>query len=295
MTLNQGYSYREQLGSSAAQHTTLSYLVGRYTHSDRATWERRLARGEVLLDGARALGDETLRASQTLVWNRPPWLEENVPRHYAVIFEDDTLLAVNKPSGLPTLPAGGFLENTLLSVVRESYPGARPLHRLGRGTSGLVLFARVPEAAKALGKSWAKVAKTYRALSAGVATEECYQVTTPIGPVPHPKLGKVFAASPTGKPALSVAQVLERRADTTVFTVDLATGRPHQIRIHLAAVGHPLVGDPMYTAGARLLASPGLPGDGGYLLHAERLALVHPVSGGGLELHAPVPEKLQVP
>ena len=294
MTLNRGYSYREQLGIAAGQHSTLSYLVERYQHSNRATWERRLARGEVLLDGVPARGDEALRAGQVLVWNRPPWQEDAVPRRYDVIYEDETLLVVNKPSGLPTLPAGGFLENTLLSVVRETYPQAKPLHRLGRGTSGLVLFARVPEAAQVLGKTWAKVAKTYRALSAGVADRDAYHITTPIGPVPHPRLGTVFAASSGGKPALSTARVLERRADTTVFEVDLLTGRPHQIRIHLAAIGHPLVGDPVYTSGAELLALPGLPGDGGYLLHAEKLAFTHPVPGARLELYAPVPAGLEV-
>ena len=292
-TLNQGYSYREQLGITAGQHSTLSYLIERYKHSDRATWKRRLARGEVLLDGVCARGDESLRAGQRLVWNRPPWQEAAVPRHYGVIYEDKALLAVTKPSGLPTLPAGGFLENTLLSVVRETYPEAKPLHRLGRGTSGLVLFARVPEAAQVLGKTWAKVKKTYRALSMGVAERDSYRITTPIGPVPHPRLGTVFAASSEGKPALSMAQVLERRTNSTVFEVDLLTGRPHQIRIHLAAIGHPLVGDPVYTLGAELLASPGLPGDAGYLLYAERLVLTHPVSGARLELHAPVPAGLE--
>ena len=290
MTLNRGYSYFEQLGSAATRHTTLSYLVERYRHSDRATWARRLARGEVLLDGTPARGVERLSAGQTLIWNRPPWQEAAVPRYFEVVFEDADLLAVNKPSGLPTLPAGGFLENTLLAAVRERYPEATPLHRLGRGTSGLVLFARVPEVARALSKNWAKVDKTYRALAAGVAEKDTYRITALIGPVPHPELGTVFAASSEGKPALSLARVLARQNDTTTFSVDLITGRPHQIRIHLASVGHPLVGDPVYAPGGGLRASPGLPGDLGYLLHAERLALVHPVSKRRLELHAPAPD-----
>ena len=294
MTLNGGYSYREQLGAAAANHSVLSYLVERYKHSDRTTWQQRLAKGEVLLDDVKASGKEALRPGQSLVWNRPPWREETVPRHYEIVYEDEALLAINKPSGLPTLPAGGFLDNTLLSVVRETYPKATPLHRLGRGTSGLVLFVREPEALSVLSKGWADVEKTYRALSVGVADENHYRITTPIGPVSHPKLGSVFAASPAGKPALSLAKVLKRRTDTTVFTVELVTGRPHQIRIHLAFVGHPLVGDSLYTSGARLLASPGLPGDGGYLLHAEKLAFVHPTAAERLELYAPVPAGLEV-
>ena len=295
MTLNKGYSYREQLEHRVAGRSTLSYLVDRYRHSNKSVWEGRLARGEVLLDGVTACGDELLHAGQTLIWNRPPWQEEDVPRYYENIYEDDILLAVNKPSGLPILPAGGFLDNTLLVLVRENYPEVNPLHRLGRGTSGLVLFARDPATARALSKVWKeRVRKTYRALSQGVAARDDYEITAPIGPVPHPKLGTVFSASEMGKAALSRARVLERRAKTTVFEIDLVTGRPHQIRIHLAYIGHPLVGDTVYTNGAELLESPGLPGDGGYLLHAETLSFVHPVSGERFKLHAPVPEGLEV-
>lgn len=295
MGFNQGYSYREQLGSVAAKHTVLSYLSEHYKHSDKATWEGRLTRGEVLLDGVTACGHERLRAGQILIWNRPPWQEEAVPRHYEIVYEDKALLAVNKPSGLPTLPAGGFLDNTLLSVVQESYPEAKPLHRLGRGTSGLVLFARDPKVARVLSETWKEnVTKTYRALSQGVAAENHYKIIAPIGPVPHPTLGSVFSVNESGKPALSFARVLKRRVNTTVFEVDLVTGRPHQIRIHLAYIGHPLVGDPMYTNGAELLESPGLPGDGGYLLHAEKLAFIHPISGERLELRAAVPVGLVV-
>ena len=294
MTINGGYRYREQLGSVAAKHSTLSYLVERYTHSDKATWQRRLARGEVLLDGQTAWGSEGLRAGQLLVWNRPPWREETVPRHYDIVYEDRAVLAVNKPSGLPTLPAGGFLDNTLLTVVQETFPEAKPLHRLGRGTSGLVLFAREPESARMLSKTWREgIRKTYRALSQGEAAKDYYEISASIGPVSHPNLDSVFAASRVGKPALSRARVLERRKGITLFTVDLVTGRPHQIRIHLACIGHPLLGDPMYTYGGDLLETPSLPGDGGYLLHAESLHLLHPKSGEKLELYASVPAELE--
>lgn len=291
MRLNLGFAYREKLGSSAGGHTVLSYLVAHYPHSDEEVWRGRLAAGEVLLEGVVAEGSEPLRVGQTLTWNRPPWLEPQTPQHYDRIYQDSAILVVNKPSGLPTVPAGGFLLNTLLSLVRREFPTATPVHRLGRATSGLVLFALNPGAASRLCVHWSRVEKVYRALASGVAARDEYAISTPIGQVPHSRLGRVWAASPEGKPSFSRATVLERRADSTVFAVQIQTGRPHQIRIHLASVGHPLVGDPLYAAGGGLLPEqPGLPGEGGYLLHAERLGFEHPDSGERVELEAPLPK-----
>ena len=295
MTVNGGWSYREQVGPRAAGVRLLDYLAATRRHSTRDEWAGRLARAEVELEGAPGLGDELLQPGQTIVWRRPPWHEEDVPRAFDVIHEDDAVVAVNKPSGLPTMPAGGFLHHTLLTLVRARYPGASPLHRLGRHTSGLVLFARTREAAAALAKAWRdhEVKKTYRALGAGATRAEMYVIDAPIGPVPHPRLGTVQAACATGKASHSVATVLERRRHATLFRVDITTGRPHQVRIHLAYAGHPLVGDPLYDTGGGLQAHPGLPGDGGYLLHAERLQFEHPVTSRSMSLAAPVPPELQ--
>ncbi|EYB67384.1 pseudouridine synthase [Deinococcus phoenicis] len=302
MALNDGYTYREELGGRARGLTVLAYLARHYRHSAAADWQARLDRGEVHLDGQPARGAEKLRAGQVLEWRRPPWHEEDVPLGYDLVYQDAALLAVAKPPGLPTLPGGGFLKHTLLTRVRAAFPEASPLHRLGRGTSGLVLFARTPQAGSVLARAWRDhaVQKRYRALAAGLAAREEYAITTPIGPVPHPRLGDVFAASAAGKAASSQARVLERRAATaqtpaeTLFAVDIRTGRPHQIRIHLAAIGHPLVGDPLYAPGGGPRADlPGLPGDGGYRLHAERLVLAHPLTGERLRLEAPLPPELR--
>ena len=195
---------------------------------------------------------------------------------------------------MPTLPGGGFQDHTLLYLIRAQYPGASPLHRLGRGTSGLVLFARTPGLASPLSRGWPQVQKSYLALAGGLATQDEYDIRTPIGPVAHPRLGQVYAASEMGKPSRSLARVLERRENTTLFEVDIYTGRPHQIRIHLASIGHPLTGDPLYAPGGLPRAHlPGLPGDGGYHLHAYQLRLVQPVSGEKLEITAAPPALLQ--
>lgn len=291
MALNGGYAYTSRVQQGGLD--VLTYLSTQFRHSPPSLWAARLAAGEVSVDGVPARAEAPLRAGQTVVWRRPPWDEPDVPLAFGVLYEGAELLAVDKPAGLPTLPGGGFHAHTLLTQVRRRWPGASPLHRLGRGTSGVVLFSLTPRAGAALLGEWraGRVRKIYRALGAGVAARDTYNVTTPIGPVAHPRLGQVFAASVGGKPARSVAQVLERRADTTLFDVEIFTGRPHQIRIHLAAVGLPLTGDPLYGPGG--VPRPGaLPGDLGYRLHAHVLCFTPPHGGPPLTVTAPPPPDL---
>ncbi len=292
MTHNLGYSYRLQLDDKVAGHTTLSLLTSRFTHSTQAEWANRIQDGQVLLNDKVAGESQLLLAGMIMIWNRPGWIEEDTPRHFEVEFEDEHLLAVSKPSGLPTLPGAGFYLNTLLSLVRSCYPSARPLHRLGRGTSGLVLFALTHEAARSLTCNWEKVEKQYQALGSFKACQEEYDIRSPIGLIDHPRLGRVYAADARGKQARSVARPLKPCNDSTLFEIDLHTGRPHQIRIHLAYIGHPLVGDPLYARDGQLRESPGLPGDLGYLLHAKRLCLEHPITHKKLEIWSALPQEL---
>jgi 23S rRNA pseudouridine1911/1915/1917 synthase len=292
--MNRGWSYREQVGPEHAGLPILVYLSSTHLHSSEADWRARLERGEVEIEGAHARGDAILRAGQTVVWHRPPWQEPDVPTRFDVIHEDEAIVAVNKPSGLPTMPAGGFLDNTLLALVRRAHPDASPLHRLGRFTSGMVLFARTPQAASQLARAWRahEVKKTYRALCQRTAADDIFDIDAPIGPVSHPRLGSVHAARQGGRPSHSVATVLERREAQTLFSVEITTGRPHQIRIHMAYAGHPLAGDPLYESGGGLKRDPGLPGDGGYLLHAETLQFAHPATGESFTLSATPPREL---
>ncbi len=295
VALNSGWTYREQIGPDGAGLTVLQYLASTRLHSTREEWACRLERGEVEVDGRRVDAAAILRPGQHLAWHRPPWDERDVPTHFTIVHEDEAIVAVDKPCGLPTMPAGGFLNHTLLTLVRERYPEASPLHRLGRHTSGVVLFARTGDAAAGLARDWRDraVTKTYRALGTGEPRAEIFVIDVPIGPVPHPLLGTVNAVAEDGKPSHSVAKVLERRGDRTLFSVDITTGRPHQVRIHLASAGHPLIGDPLYECGGDPKPHPGLPGDGGYLLHAERLEFQHPASGMRMSLTAPPPPALQ--
>ena len=290
--LNRGYAYTTVTSRQCHGQTLLSHLASLYTHSTLEAWQQNLNNGEVTLDGIPATGSESIVSGQILVWNRPPWREPDSPQHFEVLFEDAHLLAVNKPSGLPTIPGGGFVENTLLRLVQKQIPGANPVHRLGRATSGIVLFAKTSRAASNLSANWntPRIQKLYRALAQDIARHDIYEILTPIGLVPHPRIGSVWAASPTGKPSKSFAKVISRGNGTTTFEVSLYSGRPHQIRIHLASIGHPLFGDPVYGfAGQPLDNLAGLPGDGGYFLHAQFLRFHHPITGEQIHLQAALP------
>jgi 23S rRNA pseudouridine1911/1915/1917 synthase len=298
--LNRGYPYTTIIISKYHGRTLLSHLASLYPHSTPQAWQQKLNNCEVTINGVNATGSESLISGQTLVWNRPPWIEPDSPQHFEVLFDDAHLLAVNKPGGLPTLPGGGFMENTLLRLVQKQTPNANPVHRLGRGTTGIVLFAKSAQAATKLGAEWntSRIQKIYWALAQNVAQNDAYEICTPIGLVPHPRIGSVWAASPSGKPSKSLAKVISRAPSstpfcatgTTTFEVSLSSGRPHQIRIHLASIGHPLVGDPLYgLSGQPLENLPGLPGDGGYSLHARFLKFRHPITGEPINLEAALP------
>jgi 23S rRNA pseudouridine1911/1915/1917 synthase len=251
----------------------------------------------VLLDGFPSKPSAVLRPGQQLSWMRPPWEEPEVPRSFAVLYKDEHLLGVAKPEGLPTMPGGGgFMEHTLLSLVRCHFPAASPLHRLGRGTSGIVLFALTQEASSVTSKAWrcGQVLKVYRALAGGCPASDEFEIHTPIGPVPHQILKSIYAACAVGKPAQSYVKVLERRDSCSLLQIRITTGRPHQIRIHLAAAGHPLVGDPLYEIGGIPAEnSRALPGDLGYCLHSALLGFPHPATGKWIEITCAPPPRLR--
>ncbi len=224
--LNRGYAYTTIISSKYHGQTLLSHLASLYPHSTPQAWQQNLNNREVTVNGVTATGSESLISGQTLVWNRPPWIEPDTPQHFEVLFDDPHLLAVNKPGGLPTLPGGGFMENTLLRLVQKQTPNANPVHRLGRGTTGIVLFAKTAQAAAKLSADWntPRIQKIYWALAQNVAQNvvqndaqndaqhDAYEILTPIGLVPHPRIGSVWAASPSGKPSKSLAKVISRPA-----------------------------------------------------------------------------------
>lgn len=190
--LNFGFDYRERLGRRAQGRTLLAYLSERYRHSSPPEWRSQIESSQVLVKGVVAPAERELSCGETLVFRRPPWRVPEAPTSFAVVYKDDDLLAVAKPAGLPTLPGGGFLENTLLRRVRRFAPGASPLHRLGRGTSGLVLFTRNRIARRILGTAWARgeVERGYRAIVSGAFPPGRRFSTFPSVPSPTPCSGR---------------------------------------------------------------------------------------------------------
>jgi 23S rRNA pseudouridine1911/1915/1917 synthase len=294
--VNEGYEYRCTVARARPGESVTSYLARSFPHSSAGEWKGRVLEGRVLVDGRTIDPGAEVRPGQTITWQRPPWPEPEAPGEFEVVHEDLHLLVVDKPAGLPTLPGGGFLSNTLLSRVRERAPEATPMHRLGRWTSGLVVFARTDRARAAVASAWraGEVRKVYRALASGEPRRDVFEIDAPIGPVPYAPLGTVHAASEDGKPASTTVEVLERRRGAFLARVTIRTGRPHQIRIHLAAAGHPLVGDPLYGPGGvpREDAGGALPGDPGYHLHATELTLRHPGDGQERTFRSAPPDPL---
>ncbi|MFO7627950.1 MAG: pseudouridine synthase [Prochlorococcaceae cyanobacterium] len=324
--LNRGHAYRDRVTADESGQPLSAVYASRHAHSGVVVWRQRLAAGEICRNGRQLRADVALAAGDQLVWHRPPWQEAAVPVLPGPLFDDGDLLVFNKPSGLPVLPAGGFLEHTVLAQLQARWPGARPVHRLGRFTSGLLVCARSrasrawlsallrqSTAAAAPASSWpAPARKIYRALSVPLASDlaarlelaGALELSTPIARRPHPLLGRIWCAAtpgdasdpgdrsdPAGLSARSLLSLVEQRPGASLLELAIASGRPHQIRIHCAAAGAPLLGDPLYGPGG-LARADALPGDGGYHLHAHRLQL--PLADGTLlEFEAPLPEVLR--
>ncbi len=317
---NRGWTYRDRILAAEAGLTVSAFYAARHRHSDRTVWRRRLEAGEIERNGCLLLDDQTLVAGDRLTWHRPPWEEGAVPARWAVVHDDGDLLVIDKPSGLPVLPAGGWLEHTVLRLLEHRHADdpagvPRPVHRLGRFTSGLLVCARRPasrawlsarlrESTAALeggGSAAAEAAcrKVYRALlEPGVlplAPGESREIEVPIGRRPHPRLGRIWCAGragcPDDLPARSTLTLLERHPAADLVAVAISSGRPHQIRIHCAALGAPLLGDPLYARGGGARGE-ALPGEGGYRLQAWRLELRQP---DGAHLRLQLSRPLEIP
>lgn len=300
--LNSGWIYREQVNSLNEGLTVLDYYSNRYTHSSRNQWCDRINKQQIWLDGKPATADMELKPGQQLAYHRPPWIEPDVPLEFQVIYEDGDILVVAKPSGLPMMPGGGFLENTLLRQLQKKYPQNTPIpiHRLGRGTSGLVLLARSTLARSHLTQQIRnrQITKVYLALAQGCSPRDYFTINCAIGKIPHPIIGYIYGATKTGLWSQSNCKVLQRKSDQMIVEVTILTGRPHQIRIHLAAAGFPLVGDPLYTIGGKPRQpdkndSP-VPGDCGYYLHAYSLTFQHPTTAIDMSFTATSPQELSI-
>jgi len=290
---NRGHVYRDRVEAPDAGRNVLDYHALHFTHADVETWRGAIEQGLVRVNGVAASSARILRAGDELEFHRPPWIEPEAPVDFTVVHEDEHVLAVEKPAGLQVLPAGPFLERTLWSRVRASDPSrvdSAPVHRLGRGTSGLVLFGKTKAARAALSLQFRQCTprKTYLALVTGCSLPDSFVARQKIGRVAHGPL-RIWVAAPNGKPSATRVRVLRRdeHRGLSLVAAQPITGRPDQIRIHLAACGAPLAGDPLFGAGGGVI-SDARPGEGGYRLHAARLRCEHP-TGGWIRLRSEPP------
>jgi len=204
-----------------------------------------------------------------------------------ILYRDNVLLAVDKPSGLLSVPGRGAQKHDSLSVrVQSAYPEALIVHRLDMATSGLMLFARDRGAQSAMGRLFQtrQVHKEYIALVAGQVDPSQGEVDLPLI-ADWPNRPRQRIDHEIGKPALTRYEVLEHDAAANTSRVCLTpvTGRSHQLRLHMAALGYPILGDELYADPATHARSARL------LLHAQRLRFAHPLEGRELVLESPVP------
>ena len=217
---------------------------------------------------------------------------QNIP--VDIVYEDDDIIVVNKPKGMVVHPANGnpdgTLVNAILAMCKDSLSGIggeiRPgiVHRLDKDTYGLLIVAKNDEAHMNMSKQIQerKVTKKYIALVRGVVAEDEATIDLPIAR--STKDRKKMAVDPKGKNAVTHFKVLKRYDNYTLLELKIDTGRTHQIRVHMSYIGHPVVGDEVYSNGKNEF------GVQGQMLHARYLQFKHPITGKELSLEAPIPE-----
>jgi 23S rRNA pseudouridine1911/1915/1917 synthase len=267
----------------------LARLMPEHSRSRIRTW---IDAGRVTVAGDTAPAKQKLRGGERIVVTPLPdprdnaFVAEELP--LAVVYEDDALIVVDKPAGRVTHPGSGNWQGTLANALLHHAPQlagvarAGIVHRLDKDTSGLLAVAKTPTAQTDLVRQLQArtVRREYLALVQGALTRAA-RIDAPLGR--HPVRRTSMAVVASGKPAVTHYEVRERFADCTLLACRLETGRTHQIRVHLASIGHPLVGDAAY-GGRRGVAFQR------QALHAWRLGLVHPVTRAPMQWESPLPE-----
>ena len=271
----------------------------------RAYVQRLISDGRLTSAGERVRARDPVQPGQVLVLVVPePAPDQLVPEDIPleVVYRDEDVIVIDKPAGLVTHPAPGHERGTLVNALLalEASAGGlaavagveRPgiVHRLDRDTSGLIVVARNDAAQVSLQAQLKarRVRKTYLALAGGVVNAQLGRIEKPIGR--HPRHRQRMAVTAEGKPAVTGYRVRERFAEWTLLELDLVTGRTHQIRVHLASIGHAVAGDRVYATGAIRRGPDGLER---LFLHAWKLEFLSPGSGRLVRCEAPLPQELE--
>lgn len=265
----------------------------------RSAAQKLIAEGNVLLDGKPAKKNDRLEPGQAVSVTIPePRPVDVTPTEMQldIVYEDEDVAVVNKPKGLVVHPAAGHQDDTLVNgllyAMGESLSGIngelRPgiVHRIDKDTSGLLAIAK-NDLAHAVLASQLKdhtMARTYEAIVCGNLKEDSGTVDAPIGRHPTDRK-KMCVTQRNSKPAVTHWEVVKRYRGYTHIRCRLETGRTHQIRVHLAYIGHPILGDTVYGA------KKPVPGLTGQCLHATALEFIHPATGKKISLTCPLPEE----
>ncbi|GGY46129.1 pseudouridine synthase [Bacterioplanes sanyensis] len=273
----------------------------------RSRLQQWIKSGELSVDGTQWRGRDKLVGGEMLVLEAAleaegDWQAENIPLD--IVYEDDDILVLNKPVGLVVHPAAGNHTGTLLNGLLHhcpeliNIPRAGIVHRLDKDTSGLMVVAKTLNAQNQLVAQLQdrSMGREYEAVVQGHMTGGG-KVDEPIGR--HGTQRTKMTVSPTGKEAITHYRVLHKFPAHTYIRCKLETGRTHQIRVHMAHIGHALVGDATYAARTRLTKGVGaelrelLATFPRQALHARQLGLIHPVSGDYMEWHSELPEDFE--
>jgi RluA family pseudouridine synthase len=284
------------------------YLARRFTYRSRTQWGRLIREGRITVNGRAARPARALRAGDRLEYVPLRRAEPPVDTACALLHADDALVAVVKSGNLPVHPSGRYFHHTLLHHLLATHPEWERLlvvHRLDRETSGVIVFGRTRDAAAHLARQFRErsVRKRYLALVEGRPDEDRFVIDLPLGRARESLIRKAVGVRPDGVAARTRVQVLHRGEGWAWVEAQPETGRLHQIRVHLQAVGLPILGDKVYGRSedfflkfvrgeplsaeeSQLLALPR------QALHAYQLRFAHPSTGEPLTLTAPLPSDL---
>jgi 23S rRNA pseudouridine1911/1915/1917 synthase len=284
------------------------YLARRFTYRSRTQWRKLVGEGRLTVNRSRVRPSRILRAGDSIEYVPRGGPEPPIDRNYGILYADEDLLAVAKSGNLPLHPSGRYFRHTLLHLLQSDHPEWKPvhvIHRLDRETSGVVVFGRSRAAAGRVACQFREraVEKRYLALVAGRARESEFTIDLPLGPARDSLIRKAVGVRADGVAACTEIRVLERGEDWTWLEARPRTGRLHQIRVHLRAVGLPIVGDKVYgaserfflkfVAGEALTAEERMAlGMERQALHSYQLRIRHPRTGEPCVLTAPLPADL---
>jgi 23S rRNA pseudouridine1911/1915/1917 synthase len=283
----------QHVPEEAAGHRLDRFLASLEVVGSRAAAERLIESGAVMVDGAAPRKSQRLTAGQLVAFPEPRPAVSHlaaVQLDLPVLYRDEHLLVVDKPAGLLVHPVPGYSGPTLVHGLLHEIggEGLRPgiVHRLDRDTSGLLVVARDDRTLARLQSLLRRrrIHRSYVALVRGRPASRRGTIEAPIGRDRRDPT-RVSLDSDVAKPAVTHFQIAELLAGHTLLDVDLETGRTHQIRVHLAAIGCPVAGDPLYGAGAEL-------GLRRQFLHAARLRFDHPFGGQEVDVRSPLPADL---